>query len=238
MEFVLNGESKRFEGDLDLALLTYLREQEGIISPKDGCAPQAACGCCVVQVNGRAVLACVTPMKKVAGGRVTTTEGLDAYRQAVFANAFMAEGGVQCGFCVPGIVMQADTLITRNPNPTQTEIEKALMPHLCRCTGYKKIVQAIRCAAAAIANEEEVPLPQSNGKIGARHPKYQARQLVLGQHRYVDDIRIDGMGYGALKFSDHPGPGCERSIRERQPPCPASSAFSPPPMCPASASSA
>ena len=204
MEFILNGETKSFEGEPDLPLLTYLREREGIISPKDGCAPQAACGCCVVQLNERAVLACVTPMKKVAGGRVTTTEGLDAYRQNVFANAFVAKGGVQCGFCIPGIVMQADALIKHNPNPTQVEIEKALTPHLCRCTGYKKIVQAVQCAAEAIANEEEVPLPESNGKVGARHPKYQARQLVLGQHRYVDDIHMDRMCYGALKLSDHP----------------------------------
>ncbi len=204
MQFWLNGTQKTYEGDADLPLLTYLREHEGIVSPKDGCAPQAACGCCVVDLDGKAVLACVTPMKKVAGGRVLTTEGLGEYRQNVFANAFVAKGGVQCGFCIPGIVMQANSLINHNPEPDRETIEKALTPHLCRCTGYKKIVEAISLAADAIRREEEVPMPESDGRIGSRHPKYQARNLVLGQHRYVDDIRIEGMVYGALRMSDHP----------------------------------
>lgn len=147
MQFILNGETKSYAGDPDLPLLTYLREDEGIISPKDGCAPQAACGCCVVQLNDKAVLSCVTPMKKVAESRITTTEGLGDYRQSVFANAFVEKGGVQCGFCIPGIVMQANSLIDKNSTPSRSDIENALTPHLCRCTGYKKIVEAIREAA-------------------------------------------------------------------------------------------
>ena len=204
MKFHLNGHERDYNGDPDLPLLTYLREVEGIISPKDGCAPQAACGCCVVQVDTKAALSCVTPMKKVTGASITTTEGLDEFRQRVFANAFVAKGGVQCGFCIPGIVMQANNLINKNPEPSRADIEKALTPHLCRCTGYKKIVDAIETAAEAIRNEEEVPLPESDGTVGTRLPKYKAQQLVLGQHRYVDDIRMEGMVYGALKFSDHP----------------------------------
>ncbi|MCB0194592.1 MAG: selenium-dependent xanthine dehydrogenase [Anaerolineae bacterium] len=204
MEFMLNGQTKTFEGDPDLPLLTYLREHEGIISPKDGCAPQAACGCCAVQLNDKAVLSCITPMKKVAGSSIVTTEGLGEYRQNVFANAFVSKGGVQCGFCIPGIVMQSNVLINKNPNPNRAEVEKALTPHLCRCTGYKKIVDAVICAADAIREEEEVPPPQSDGKIGSRQPKYQAQKLVLGQHQYVDDITVDGMRHAALKFSDHP----------------------------------
>jgi xanthine dehydrogenase molybdenum-binding subunit len=95
-------------------------------------------------------------------------------------------------------------LISKNPDPSRADIEKALTPHLCRCTGYKKIVDAVLSAAEAIRVEEEIPLPESDGRIGSRHPKYQAQHLVLGQHRYVDDIKIPGMVYGALKFSDHP----------------------------------
>jgi xanthine dehydrogenase molybdenum-binding subunit len=204
MEFVLNGQQKTYDGDPNLPLLTYLREYAGIISPKDGCAPQAACGCCAVQLNDRAVLSCVTPLKKIAGARITTTEGLGEYRQNVFANAFVSKGGVQCGFCIPGIVMQSNALINKNPDPARTDIEKVLTPHICRCTGYKKIVDAVQCAAEAIRNEDEVPLPKSDGKVGSRQPKYQAQDLVLGQHQYVDDIRIEAMRYGALKFSDHP----------------------------------
>ncbi|HRV93292.1 MAG TPA: selenium-dependent xanthine dehydrogenase [Anaerolineae bacterium] len=204
MEFTLNGQPKMYEGDPDLPLLTYLREHEGIVSAKDGCAPQAACGCCAVQLDDKAVLSCITPMKKIAGSAITTTEGLGEYRQNVFANAFVSKGGVQCGFCIPGIVMQSNVLINKNPNPSRADVEKALTPHLCRCTGYKKIVDAVICAADAIREEEEVPTPQSDGKIGSRQPKYQAQKLVLGQHHYVDDIKIEGMRHAALKFSDHP----------------------------------
>ncbi len=204
IQFTLNGRSIRYDGDPDLPLLTYLREDLGIISPKDGCAPQAACGCCVVGMDDKAVLACVTKMEKVAGKSVITTEGLGEYRQSVFANAFVKEGGVQCGFCIPGIVMQANNLINHNPEPSRADIEKCLTPHLCRCTGYKKIVTAIQTAAEAIRNEEEVPMPEVDGSIGTSLPKYHAHDLVLGQHRYVDDIRINGMKIGALKFSDHP----------------------------------
>ena len=204
MEFILNGQQKSFKGDPEIPLLTYLRETEGVISPKDGCAPQAACGCCAVDLNGKAVLSCVMPMKKVKGGVVTTTEGLGEYRQKVYANAFVEKGGVQCGFCIPGIVMQSNALINKNPIPTRGDVEQALTPHLCRCTGYKKIVDAVLYAADAIHNEEEIPTPNGNGKIGTRLPKYQAQKLVLGQHQYVDDIHIEGMKYGALKFSDHP----------------------------------
>lgn len=149
MDFVLNGQPIQFAGDADLPLLTYLREHEGIISPKDGCSPQAACGCCAVDLNGKAVLSCVTPMKRVAGGQVTTTEGLGEFRQRVFSHAFVAAGGIQCGFCIPGIVMQANALINRQPEPSRREIEQALTPHLCRCTGYKKIVDAVVACGAA-----------------------------------------------------------------------------------------
>ncbi|MCY4147345.1 MAG: selenium-dependent xanthine dehydrogenase [Chloroflexi bacterium] len=204
IQFVLNGRAISYAGDPQLPLLSWLRDEMGIISPKDGCAPQAACGCCVVQVDDKALLACVTKMDKLAGRSVTTTEGLGEYRQQVFANAFVREGGVQCGFCIPGIVMQANTLINHNPEPSRADIEKSLTPHLCRCTGYKKIVDAIQCAADAIRNEEEIDLPEVAGSIGTCLPKYHAQDLVLGQHRYVDDIHMDGLVVGALKFSDHP----------------------------------
>jgi xanthine dehydrogenase molybdenum-binding subunit len=204
MQFQLNGVLKRFDGDPELPLLTYLREHEGIISPKDGCAPQAACGCCAVDLNGKAVLSCVTPMKKVADSVVTTTEGLGEFRQQVYAHAFVAKGGIQCGFCIPGIVMQANSLINRNAEPSRDEIEKALTPHLCRCTGYKKIVDAIEYAAEAIRNEEEIPEPSSPGRVGDRHPKYDSFATVLGQRPYVDDLHVDGLLHGALRWSDHP----------------------------------
>ncbi|MBP6786136.1 MAG: molybdopterin-dependent oxidoreductase [Candidatus Promineofilum sp.] len=204
MEFSLNGEIKQYDGDPELPLLTYLRLQEGITSPKDGCAPQAACGCCAVDLNGKAVLACVTSMKRAAGGHVTTIEGLGEYRQNVYANAFVSKGGVQCGFCIPGMVIQANALINKNNEPTRDDIAKALTPNLCRCTGYKKIIDSVVCAADAIRKEEEVPPPAPDGRVGGRHPKYHAADLVLGRHDYVADLTLPDMVHGALRFSDHP----------------------------------
>ena len=153
MQFILNDHPVRFDGDPDLPLLTHLREHRGIISPKDGCAPQAACGCCAVQLNDKAVLSCVIPMRKVEGSRVTTIEGLGSYRQSVFANAFVNNGGVQCGFCIPGFVMQANALIGKNPDPNRSQIAKAMTPNLCRCTGYDKIITAVTNAAAELRGE-------------------------------------------------------------------------------------
>ena len=204
MQFTLNGNTKEYTGDPDLPLLTYLREYEGITSPKDGCAPQAACGCCVVELNGKGVLSCAIPMKKVEGGDVITIEGIGEYRQRVFANAFVEKSGVQCGFCIPGIVMQAKVLIDKNPSPTRKEVEQALQPNLCRCTGYKKIVDSILYAADAIKDLKEIPTPKTDGKVGKRHPKYDAANLVLGKSPFIVDMKLDGMVYGALKFSDHP----------------------------------
>ena len=204
MNFKLNGQTIDYTGDPELSLLHYLRDQQGIISPKDGCAPQAACGCCAVHIDDKAVLSCVTPMKKVAGSSVITTEGMSDYYQETFANAFVEKGGVQCGFCIPGIVMQSKVLLDKNPNPSRDEVAKVLTPHLCRCTGYKKIIDAVLYAADAIRAEEEIPQPTGNGKIGTRHPRYDAKRAVLGQRPYVADMKLDGMLYGALKFSDHP----------------------------------
>ncbi|MCH8941177.1 MAG: selenium-dependent xanthine dehydrogenase [Bacteroidetes bacterium] len=204
MEFILNNISKSYNGDSELPLLTYLREIEGIISPKDGCAPQAACGTCTVELNGKAVLSCVFPMSKVENGVVVTTEGLGEYKQSVMTNAFVEKSGVQCGFCIPGIVMQANVLIKNNPEPSRDEIAKALTPNLCRCTGYKKIIDAIEYAAEAIREKREIPKPKSDGEIGKKHPKYDADKLVLGQFPYVADIKFPDMLHGALKFSDHP----------------------------------
>jgi aerobic-type carbon monoxide dehydrogenase small subunit (CoxS/CutS family) len=148
MKFLLNGEQKEYDGNPELDLMTYLREHEGILSPKNGCAPQAACGCCAVQLDEKAVLSCVIKMSRVEGKQVTTIEGLGAYRQHVFANAFVNCGGVQCGFCIPGIVMQANVLIGKNPGPSRTDVEKVLTPHLCRCTGFYKAYQELLASPA------------------------------------------------------------------------------------------
>ena len=204
MKFSLNGKEKEFDGDPEISLLTYLREHENITSVKDGCSGQANCGACTVDIDGKSKPSCITPMKKIGETSITTPDGLGDYKRDIFANAFAEKGGVQCGFCTPGIVMRADTLIKKNPTPTEDQIKQALTPHICRCTGYTKVVEAIDYAAEAIRDEKEIPTPTSEGKLGSRHPKYQARELVLGDHQYTDDLRFEGMVHGALKFSEYP----------------------------------
>ena len=204
IKFTLNGKEKEYGGDPELSLLRYLRDIEGITSPKDGCSPQASCGACTVEFNGKAVLSCVTPMKKVSEGRVITVEGIGEGKKNIFANAFVEKGGTQCGFCTPGIVMQSKVLIDNNNNPSDDEIKKALTPNLCRCTGYTKVIDSVKYAAEAIRENKEIPKPKTVGKVGSRYPKYDADKLTLGEANFVDDMTFEGMIYGALKFSDHP----------------------------------
>ncbi|MCB9260116.1 MAG: selenium-dependent xanthine dehydrogenase [Ignavibacteriales bacterium] len=204
MKFTLNEKTIDYLGNPELSLLKYLRDIEGITSPKDGCSPQASCGACTVELNGKAVLSCVTPIKKVEDGNVITIEGIEKNKQEIFANAFVEKGGTQCGFCTPGIVIQSKVLLDNNPSPSDEEIKKALTPNLCRCTGYTKVIESVKYAAEAIRENKTIPKPKSKGKVGSRYPKYDADKLTLGQAPFVDDMKFEGMVFGALKFSDHP----------------------------------
>lgn len=204
MKFKLNGIEKEFDGDPELSLLKYLRNIEGITSVKDGCSGQGSCGSCTVQLNNKAVLSCVTKMEKVEGLEVLTTEGLGEYKQKVFANAFVEKGGTQCGFCIPGIVMRTDALLKQNIKPKREEIVNSLTPHICRCTGYKKIIDSIEYASDAINKGVTIPVPQQNARVGKRQPKYDADKLTLGTAPYVDDLKFEGMVFGALIFSKYP----------------------------------
>ncbi|MFC1746338.1 selenium-dependent xanthine dehydrogenase [Candidatus Riflebacteria bacterium] len=204
MEFILNGKNVEYSGDPELSLLKYLRNEAGIISPKDGCSKQGTCGACSVQLEDRAVLSCVLPMKKVEGKTITTIEGWNDRQKGVFARAFLEKGGVQCGFCTPGIVVQAKVLLDKNPNPSREDIIKNLDKNICRCTGYKKIVESIKFAAKLMRGDTEIIQPSSLGKIGDRHPKYEGYELVLGQKLFVEDMKFEDMHFAAFKFSDHP----------------------------------
>jgi aerobic-type carbon monoxide dehydrogenase small subunit (CoxS/CutS family) len=137
IEFVVNGEPVSIADDR-CSLLEALRDRLGIRSPKDGCSPQGQCGCCTVWIDGKPRVACVTPVGRVAGKRITTIEGLDGAHS--WADALCATGGSQCGFCTPGIVMRLAAL-----GPATGEraaMDKALSAHLCRCTGWGSILEA------------------------------------------------------------------------------------------------
>jgi aerobic-type carbon monoxide dehydrogenase small subunit (CoxS/CutS family) len=142
LEFVCNGTRQRVPVAAGASLLGVLREQLGLRSLKDGCAPQGQCGCCTVLVDGDARVACVTPATRVAGRRVTTLEGLDPARRSTLVDAFVAAGASQCGFCTPGILLRAAALVERGKT-APSDVERALSAHLCRCTGWRTIVDAI-----------------------------------------------------------------------------------------------
>ncbi len=204
MEFTLNGRNRTEAVDPELNLLAYLRDVAGLISPKDGCSGEGVCGCCTVLVDGAARLSCRMKVKDVAGKAVTTAEGLSPRERDVFADAFVAKGGVQCGFCTPGIVMKAKAMLDRNPNPTREEIAGGLSGNICRCTGYKKVIDSIECAAEALRDGTPVAMPEGTGRVGTRHGKYTGREAVLGDRVFVADMKEPGMIHGALRFSDHP----------------------------------
>jgi len=151
MEFTLNGQLSSYGADPDLEVLSYLRDVAGLISPKDGCSGEGVCGCCTILVDGLARLSCRMKMKDLAGKSLVTAEGLSAREREVFADAFVVKGGVQCGFCTPGMLISATALLRDKAVPSDDEIRIALSGNLCRCTGYDGIVRAVRGVAAARA---------------------------------------------------------------------------------------
>lgn len=210
VSFELNGRATTVEIEPDESLLETLRDRLKLSSPKDGCSPQGQCGCCVVKINGQGVVSCATKTTKIEGKKVVTNEGLPADERLLIARCFSAAGGVQCGFCIPGFVARTSVLIEKNPSPTRDEIRKAFGIHLCRCTGYVKIIDAVELAAKVKRGEAELPAPVTYvgkgdaGPVGRRLPRYRGEAYALGDEPYVEDMSAPGMLYGALRLSDHP----------------------------------
>ena len=197
-EFILNGETVTARDDHP-HLLAALREELGITSPKDGCSPSGQCGCCTVLIGGKARISCQTPMGKVEGADITTLEGFDPDEVDRMADAFAACGALQCGFCTPGIVVRTKALIDKNgADLTRDQASRQLGAHLCRCTGYIKVLDAVEALARG-----DVPVVVQPGGIGSRGVKYEGRSLSVGKRDFIDDMRVDGMLHGALKLADH-----------------------------------
>lgn len=203
LTFTLNGEKVIFSGDENISLLSFLRNERGLTSVKDGCSGQAACGACLVELDGKPALACATKMKRVADKRVITIEGFPENVRRTLGRAFVAKGAVQCGFCTPGILTRAKILLENNPDPSRADIIKALSASICRCTGYVKIIDGILLAAKALREHHEVEWESRTG-IGYSYPKVEAYEKALGTGPYVADMQIDNMCFGALAFSEHP----------------------------------
>ena len=196
--FELNGTTVTTSDDHP-HLLSALRDELDVLSPKDGCAPSGQCGCCTVLLNGKARIACQTSMEKAEGASVVTLEGLDPAERDRYAAAFAAHGALQCGFCTPGILMRAKAQIDRKGSAlTRDDVARHLGAHLCRCTGYIKILDAVESLA-----RNEVPVAAPSGGIGSSGIKYEAVELSLGDRPFIDDLRPPGLLHAALHLADH-----------------------------------
>ena len=187
-------------------LLRYLRDELRLTSVKDGCS-EGACGTCTILVDGKAVKACVLSTKRAAGKEIVTVEGLSEAEREAFVYAFGAVGAVQCGFCIPGMVMAGKALLDQNPNPSEAEIKKAIRGNVCRCTGYKKIIEGIALAGAILRGEASVDPALEEGEdygVGARAFRTDVRDKVLGRGEYCDDLYLDGMAHASAVRSQYP----------------------------------
>lgn len=211
--FNCNGQTVTV-GDHHPHLLSALRDELGLTAAKDGCAPSGQCGCCTVLINGKARVACQTSLEKAEGAEIVTLEGVDGEERDRIASVFADHGALQCGFCTPGIVMRTVSLLDRAAQKGETltrdQASRHLGGHLCRCTGYIKILDAVEDLAGG------APAPVAHGDIaisgtrtvvpggvGSRDVKYEAIELSLGDRAYVDDIQPDGCLHGAVVLAAH-----------------------------------
>ena len=202
--FVVNGVPCSTEEEKPL--LRYLRDELRLTSVKDGCS-EGACGTCTILVDGKAVKACILSTKRAAGKEIVTVEGLSEAEREAFVYAFGAVGAVQCGFCIPGMVIAGKALLDQKPNPTEAEIKKAIRGNVCRCTGYKKIIEGIALAGAILRGEASVDPALEEGEdygVGARAFRTDVRAKVLGTGAYCDDLYLDGMAHASAVRSQYP----------------------------------
>ncbi len=208
-DFILNGKAVSASGDHG-HLLEALRDELGVFSPKDGCSPTGQCGCCTVLVDGKARVACQTSMEKSEGTEIVTLEGVEEAERQQMAAAFAAHGALQCGFCTPGIVMRTKAMLDKKRNDdgtsdvTRDSAARLLGAHLCRCTGYTKILDAVETLAA-----NETPVAINPKGVGTRGVKYEGIELTLGDRPFIDDmipaddLLGDGLLHGAFHLTAH-----------------------------------
>jgi carbon-monoxide dehydrogenase small subunit len=147
IEFILNGSLVTTNSDATVRLLDLLREEFGLNATKEGCG-EGECGACSVLVNGRIMNSCITAIGSIQGADVVTLEGFkDTERYKLLEKTFAKAGAVQCGFCIPGMIMAAESLLSQKPTPTLDDIREGISGNLCRCTGYNMIIDAVMMAA-------------------------------------------------------------------------------------------
>ena len=199
-DFIVNGRPVTVEEDQKL--IRFLRDGLGLTSVKDGCS-EGACGTCTVLIDGKPTRACIARTDKLEGKSVVTVEGLTEFEKRAYTYAFGKAGAVQCGFCIPGMVMCAKALLDTDPSPTREAAAFAIRNNICRCTGYVKIIDAI-LLAAELLRSGEVPEPSSDWSLGARAPRVDVEEKVTGTGIYPDDVYMDGMLYASAVRSAYP----------------------------------
>lgn len=217
LSFTLNGKRTSCSYEPGMHFLEVLREELGVVSPKNGCAPEGACGCCAVLVDGRPALACLRKPEQMEGRDVVTLEGIPEDMREVLGQAFVHEGGVQCGFCIPGIVVRASSMLRQGCTDDREAVKQGLAGHLCRCTGYARILDAIQTAGDAWKNAGKLPNhePRRHSYFGedfglSRNPQFAARKNGNGN----GNGKRDGHGFG---IGDSPSRyrGFEQALGER-----------------------
>ena len=199
--FTVNGNTVSVEKNQKL--LRFLRDELKLTSVKDGCS-EGACGTCHVLIDGKLTKACVPQTDKLEGKSIVTVEGLSPWEKEVYTFAFGEAGAVQCGFCIPGMIMAAKSLIDVNPDPTRDECRYAIRNNICRCTGYVKIIDGIMLSAK-IFREGKLPRPaEDDYQVGSRVHRIDVAEKVQGYGRYPDDIYVPGMCYGSAVRAAYP----------------------------------
>jgi len=191
--FTVNG--KLIQTEKDVSLLRFMRDDLKLKSIKDGCS-QGACGTCTIIIDGKATRACILTTKRAEGMNIVSVEGMSDFEKEAYVYAFGAKGAVQCGFCIPGMVMSGKALLDKNPDPTEDEIKEAIKTNICRCTGYKKIIEAIDLVGQILRGEKNIDEELEKGDnfgVGSNAFRIDVREKVLGYGEYCDDIEMEGM---------------------------------------------
>ncbi|NLW35799.1 MAG: molybdopterin-dependent oxidoreductase, partial [Syntrophorhabdus aromaticivorans] len=201
---VVNGVPKRIVVDPKKSLLKVIRDDLHLTGTKEGCSA-GHCGTCAVLVDGEVTMSCRYPVEKAKDKKIVTIEGIGTFENPhPIQVAFAANGAVQCGFCTPGMVIRAKALLDKNPKPARDEIVKAVQPHLCRCTGYVKVFEAIETAGAFLRKEIDSLEPKQGEKIvGEEVPRRDALAKATGTTLFADDIPIDNCTYMKVVRSPH-----------------------------------
>lgn len=201
IELQING--KTYITYKDKSLLRFLRDDLKIKTLKDGCS-QGACGTCTLLIDGKALKACVKKISKVQNMEILTIEGLDQSERDAFTYAFAKVGAVQCGFCIPGMVMAGVGLLRKVPDPTEDQIKEAIKNNICRCTGYVKIIEGIDLAGKILRGQEEISDLVKEAQVGKSTVRTYGVDKILGRGIYADDIEVPGMAYGSCVRTKYP----------------------------------